>query len=135
MCEGSNARLNAGLRLQAQGGSMATIHIRSVFSTFAAFAALTPAVAMADSLPELWKRPIRATYDSVKSALALEHCIGSGVSDWGFPHVLHGDGVTDIFIGVPYAIRVEDKGHSRKVSFTASAAYDDRVAKTIGGCL
>lgn len=114
---------------------MATIRLRSVFSALAALAALTPSIAVADSLPELWKRPVRGTYDSAKSALALEHCIGSAVSDWGYPHVLHGEGVTDIFVGAPYGIRIEDKGQSRKVSFTATGGYNDRVGQAIGGCL
>ncbi|MHA0318790.1 hypothetical protein ACXY7D_09365 [Sphingomonas melonis] len=114
---------------------MAIIRLRSTFSILAVFAALTPSIAVADSLPELWKRPVQSTYDSAKSSLALEHCIGSAVSDWGFPSILHGEGVTDLWSGKPYAIRIEDQGQSRKVSFTATAAYDDRVAKAIGGCL
>lgn len=114
---------------------MATIRLRSAFSILAAFAALTPSISVADSLPDLWKRPVRGTYDSGKSSLALEHCIGSAVSDWGFPHVLHGEGITDIFVGLPYAIRIEDNGQRRKVSFTATGGYNDRVAKAIGGCL
>jgi len=96
---------------------------------------LSLATATADSLPELWKRPVRATYDSAKSALALENCIGSAVSDWGYPHVVHGEGITDIFVGAPYAIRIEDKGQTRKISFTATAGYNDRVGRAIGGCL
>ena len=114
---------------------MTTIRLRSAFSIFAALAALTPSIAVADSLPELWKRPVRGTYLTGKSPLSLGHCIGSAVSDWGFPLVLHGEGVTDVWAGKTYAIRIEDKGQSRQVSFTATAAYDDRVAKAIGGCL
>lgn len=114
---------------------MATIRLRSAFSILSALAALTPSIAVADSLPELWKRPVRGTYDSAKSSLALEHCIGSAVSDWGYPHVLHGEAVTDIFVGLPYAIRIEDKRNSRTVSFTATGGYNDRVGKAIGGCL
>ncbi len=111
------------------------ILLRPLFATCAALAALTPSIALADSLPELWKRPVRGTYDTAKSSLALEHCIGSAVSDWGYAQVLHGEGITDLWSGKPYAIRIEDKGQSRKVSFTATATYDDRVAKAIGGCL
>lgn len=91
--------------------------------------------AWANSLTELWSRPVRATYDSGKSALALEHCIGSAVSDWGAPTVLHGEGVTEIWVGVPFAIRIKDGPTGRTISFTASGAYDDRVARAIGGCL
>lgn len=91
--------------------------------------------ATANSLPELLKRPVRGTYNSSKGALALEHCIGEAVSDWGFPHILHGEGVTDLWVGPPYAIRIVDDGSARRVSFTATAAYDDRIATAIGGCL
>ncbi len=93
----------------------------------------TPATA--DSLPELWQRPVRASYDTQKSALALEHCIGSAVSDWGSPSVLHGEGVTDLWVSLPYAIRITDEGQTRTVKFTATAAYDDRVNRAIKGCL
>lgn len=92
-------------------------------------------VAGANSLTELWSRPVRATYDSGKSALALEHCIGSAVSDWGAPTVLHGEGITDLWVGIPFAIRIKDAGTARTISFTASGAYDDRVARAIRGCL
>lgn len=93
------------------------------------------APANAESLPELWQRPIRASYDSPKSAMVLEYCIGGAVSEWGYPHVLHGEGITDIWVGLPYAIRVSDSGALWKVSFTATKAYDDRVAKAISACL
>lgn len=89
----------------------------------------------ANSLAELWSRPVRAAYDSGKSALALEHCIGSAVSDWGAPTVLHGEGVTDIWVGVPFAIRIKEGSSGRTIRFTASSAYDDRVARAIRGCL
>ena len=106
-----------------------------LFAALAGLAVLLPSKARADSLTELWKRPVRATYDSAKNALALEHCIGSAVSDWGFPHVLHGEGLTELWIGNPYAIRISDDGKARKVSFTATAAYDHRIARAIQGCL
>ncbi len=114
---------------------MAAFFLRSAVSILASVAALGASIVAADSLPELLKRPVRGTYDSAKTALGLEHCIGSAVSDWGFPSILHGDRVTDLWSGKPYAIRIEDNGQTRRVSFTATAAYNDRVAKAIGGCL
>lgn len=105
----------------------------SAGAILAAMLAGTPA--SADSLPELWKRPVRASYDTPKSALSLEHCIGVAVSDWGSPSVLHGEGVTEIWVTPPYAIRITDAGASRTVKFNATGTYDDRVNGAIKGCL
>lgn len=96
---------------------------------------LLTGVAHAESLPELWKRPVKGAFTSAKTSLALEYCIGSVTSELGSPHLLHGEGVTDLWVGRPFAIRIEEAGNTRKVSYTASAGYDDRVDRAIRGCL
>jgi hypothetical protein len=114
---------------------MTITRLRRISSTLAAFAIVMPSIASADSLSELWARPVRGNHESIKTALALEYCIGTAVSDWGYAHVLHGEGVTEIYAGLPYAIRVVDNGPNRRVSFTATAAYNDRLSRAIRGCL
>lgn len=89
----------------------------------------------AESLIELWERPIKGDFASSKSSLSLEYCIGSEISEHGPPNVLHGENVTDLWVGRPYAIRINDRQNDRRVTFTASAAYDDRVERIIRGCL
>ena len=99
---------------------------------------ILPSAATADSIKEFWaKTADREHFQTAKSSLALEMCIGMEMSDWlGPPGVLHGEGQTIITVPGPIGgARILDHGTSREVIVGAKPAWKGRMADAVRRCI
>lgn len=102
--------------------------------------------AYADSLQDFWRKQTpSAVYASNKSALALEMCLGLGLSEYGPLTTLHGEQVTlvsviqDMGPGVLISIKVTDRGGDRELAVAArgsiGSAWQKRGARVAETCI
>jgi hypothetical protein len=110
--------------------------VKKIVLTLIALSLSFPASAY-PTLGEIWKRPPTATYNSRRSALALEICIGS---EFVYPvSVLHGDKVALIsygntVAGIVMSIRITDEGESRRVE-VGSAQVSGPAKRFVEKCI
>jgi hypothetical protein len=108
----------------------------------AAVAAAIPNAALADSIKDYWAKAAPGEhFQSAKSSLALERCIGMEMSEIGLPIVIHGEGETILtavviaYITNPTAgVRIVEKQTSREV-IVAARGQKEHMADVVRTCV
>ena len=86
------------------------------------------------SMDELWEMmKTQQDFSSEKSMLSLEYCLSKGISDWGYPTIVHGEKTVEIYgAGI---IKILDNGVNREIKSKSRKIYDDRLRGAIEKCL
>lgn len=108
----------------------------------AAIALMLPSAAAADGMSDMVGKLQPSIATSSKSSLALEYCIGLGISDWFQVGTLHGEKRTLIAgnpalgagAGLIILVAIDDNGATRSVAYAANRAWNDRTASVIRSC-
>src|SRR3546814_21188925 len=90
----------------------------------------------AESLKEMWSNPDRDTYESEKTSLELETCLGEELSEHGIPFVLHGEQYNTVSLYHAYSrslqlsVRIFDTGSKRLLQVNGRSE-ESRVGKEL----
>lgn len=94
-------------------------------------------------LGEVLQRPAGMTVTSLRSAAALELCVGDAISKWGVPTALRGDGETVVSAWLStnfgaharVAVRIAEEGNQRTLTVrTRRGNPEAELREAIEGC-